>query len=106
MRNEEAVAVFGFDRHPFDFHAGLFQCVSGFLTVAGDAAGDDVIPGVLAAAETWHNVVDCKLAFPPAILADVAITVEDADTGELALGARPADDVLQLYDGRDSVGKS
>jgi hypothetical protein len=71
-----------------------------FLPVAGNTAGDDVIPSVFAATEAGHYVINSERAFFSTILADIAVTVKNTDSCQFAFGSWTADNIIELYYGR------
>jgi hypothetical protein len=79
-------------------HVGLSERAAALPVVAGRARAHQVFPMVLSPIVAWEDVIHgqvlCLLA---AILAGVVISPEDLFLGELHPGARPPDQVDQLY---------
>src|SRR2546427_12389254 len=72
-------------RRPDEVHAGLLREQTALPRIARDAAADDVLPRGLAAAGERHDVIEVQVArleLPSAILAAVAIAVENVLAGE------------------------
>lgn len=85
------------------FHRGLFRRPSGLAAVARDAGGDEVFPGVSAAAVAREDVVDGERdSHAPAVLAGIPVTVKDFKSGEFWFRAGTLDEVRHADDRRQS----
>src|SRR3990172_7752008 len=62
-----------------ELHLRLLRGTAGLAVVTGLAGGDEVVPGVATAAVARHDVIEREiaLAVPAAVLAGVAVAVED-----------------------------
>lgn len=81
-------ALFGLSGVAEELHACFVGEAVAFAGVALDAGGDDVFPCGLAAAVTGNDMVNVEqgaLKFAVAILAGVAIALEDVFAGEFDL---------------------
>ncbi len=73
---------------PQQLHPGFGWCMSGLLQVTGEAATDQIIPFMSAAAASGDNVVQCYvLRFPTTVLTGVFVPVKDLETSEPLLQA-------------------
>ena len=87
-------AGFGADGGAAQAHARFGGGAAGFAVVAGAAGGDEVFPGVAAAARAGDDVVEGEVGFAQAaVLAGVAVAGEDFAAGEAHHGPGAADEV-------------
>ena len=78
-------------------HSGLLGGPACLATVTGDAGADHILPGMLTTLVSWNNVVYGKLAaFLAAILAGMAVAVEDPKARKPSLGSGTLDHVGQF----------
>jgi len=69
--------------------------------VARLAGRHEIVPRVAATPVAWHDVIESEVRrLPAAVLAGVAIAVEDLAARELHPRSRPPDQVLEPDDGR------
>src|SRR6185369_11008939 len=89
------------ERWPGQPESGLLEGLTALPVVARLARGDEVLPGVPAAAMAGHDVIERQVvALAPAVLAGVAVTGEDLAPAELDPRPGPADLVLEPDDRR------
>jgi hypothetical protein len=87
-RDIEGDVIFWFGRLMNQPHPSLFRGPACLSVVAGDAGTDYIFPGMLSPAMAGDNMVYGKLLdLPTAILAGVAVTMEDPKSGKLPFGA-------------------
>ena len=78
------------------FHVGFFGGPPRFFTVAFHTGANDIFPGVLAVAETGHDVVEGEVfTLHTAVLAGVTVAVKDFIAGHFALATGAADKLLE-----------
>ena len=84
--------------------AGLLERLAALAVVARLAGGDEVLPGVAAAAVARHDVVEGQVVrLAAAVLAGVPVAREDLAPRQLDARPRPADQVLEADDGGRAV---
>src|SRR5439155_10989336 len=105
VRGENRVDVAArLERRAMEPEAGLLDRLAALAVVAARAGGDEVLPGVPAAAMTRDDVVERQIMrLPPAVLAGVAVAGEDLAPAQLDPRPGPADLVLEPDDGRRVV---
>ena len=95
---------FGSDGVGAEAHAGFVGRAAAFASVAGGAGGDEVFPGVAAAAGAGDDMVEGEIGSGrAAVLAGVAVACEDFAAGEAHDGARSADEVDHADDAGDGI---